>query len=186
MPSAPEASRQPEPIVQRLFVLVLALGAILWVAVVVWQSALQTGLAQLGERGRADLRLASDRLVSSMLSFREAAVMTADHPFVVALAQSGEGGDPSAVAQVLRRYERTGGLSTTRGAGALRDLEDLAIERYPHRPLLPRVWELRANLTAYDAVYVALAEALEATLLTGDARLARAPHRARVELLDAG
>ena len=109
MPSAPDNGRTSEPIVQRLFVLVLALGAILWVAVVVWQSALQTGLAQLAERGRADLRLASDRLVSSMLSFREAAVMTADHPFVVALAQSGEGADPSAVSGVLRQISDLAG-----------------------------------------------------------------------------
>jgi predicted nucleic acid-binding protein len=55
------------------------------------------------------------------------------------------------------------------------DLLDLAIVRYAHGALLPRVWELRSNLSAYDASYVALAESLEAVLLTADAALARAP-----------
>jgi predicted nucleic acid-binding protein len=55
--------------------------------------------------------------------------------------------------------------------------------RYSHRPLLSRMWELRTNLTAYDPAYVALAEALDAPLITRDARLARAPHRARVEVV---
>jgi predicted nucleic acid-binding protein len=58
------------------------------------------------------------------------------------------------------------------------------LHRYPHDFLLPRVWELRESLTAYDAVYVALAEALDAPLLTCDRRLATAPgHQARVELV---
>jgi predicted nucleic acid-binding protein len=57
------------------------------------------------------------------------------------------------------------------------------LQRYPHDFLLPRVWELRNNLTAYDAVYVALAEALDAPLLTRDRRLAGAAgHCARIEL----
>lgn len=55
------------------------------------------------------------------------------------------------------------------------DLVALPARRAPHRPLLPRCWELRNNLTIYDAAYVALAEAMSATLLTGDQKLARAP-----------
>lgn len=88
------------------------------------------------------------------------------------------------VAQVLRRFAAAGELTATRGREALNDLDALPITRYPHDILLPRIWELRANLTAYDAAYVALAEALDAPLLTTDACLARAPgHRARVELM---
>ena len=67
---------------------------------------------------------------------------------------------------------------------ALRHLADLNFERYPHTPLLPRIWALRENLTAYDATYVALAEVLEATLLTGDKGLAAAPgNLANIELI---
>ena len=79
------------------------------------------------------------------------------------------------VAQALRRYLRNGELTSKDAEGALQDLHDLDIERYAHEPLLDRVWALRKNLTAYDAVYVALAEALDTTLLTCDAKLARAP-----------
>ena len=87
-------------------------------------------------------------------------------------------------AQVLRRYALGGEIDDARGRAALEDLADFPIRRYPHDFLLPRVWELRHNLTAYDAVYVALAEALDATLLTRDRRLAGASgHRARVELV---
>ncbi len=62
-----------------------------------------------------------------------------------------------------------------RAALALSDLEDLPLARTPHLPLLPRCWELRHNLTPYDAAYVALAEALGSELVTADRRLARAP-----------
>jgi predicted nucleic acid-binding protein len=87
-------------------------------------------------------------------------------------------------AQVIRRYASTGDIDGPRGKAALDDLADLPLRRYPHSFLLPRVWQLRNNLTAYDAVYVALAEALNAPLLTRDRRLADAPgHRARIELL---
>jgi predicted nucleic acid-binding protein len=87
------------------------------------------------------------------------------------------------VAHVLRRYAFAGDMSAERGREALDDLESLSVHRYPHGVLLARVWELRANLTAYDAVYVALAEALDAPLLTRDRRLAGAAgHRARVEM----
>jgi predicted nucleic acid-binding protein len=78
------------------------------------------------------------------------------------------------VAQVIRRYAATGELDAERGRAALADLADFPIRRYPHDFLLPRVWELRNNLSAYDAVYVALAEVLNAPLLTRDRRLAAA------------
>ena len=88
------------------------------------------------------------------------------------------------VAQVLRRHNAAGELEAGRGLGAMGDLADLPINRYPHGLLMARVWELRANLTAYDAAYVALAEVLRAPLLTCDRRLARAPgNLARVEIL---
>jgi predicted nucleic acid-binding protein len=88
------------------------------------------------------------------------------------------------VAQVIRRYAATGDLDAERGHMALADLADFPVCRYPHDFLLPRVWELRHNLTAYDAVYVALAEALGAPLLTRDRRLAAASgHHAQVELV---
>jgi predicted nucleic acid-binding protein len=87
------------------------------------------------------------------------------------------------VAQVLRRYERAGELSGRRAAQALEDLAAFRIERYPHDLFLPRVWSLRANATAYDACYLALAEALGAPLLTTDRRLAAIPgHDAIVEV----
>ncbi len=88
------------------------------------------------------------------------------------------------VAQGLRRLVRIGELAPTRAAEAIEDLTDLTAVRHAHEDLLPRVWAMRDNLTAYDAVYVALAEALDAKLLTLDRRLAKAPgHRAQVELL---
>ncbi len=79
------------------------------------------------------------------------------------------------VAQVLRRYCAAGELSSERAREALLDLQDLGVYRYPHRRFLDRIWELRANVTAYDAVYLALAEVLSAPLLTCDARLVRSP-----------
>ena len=87
------------------------------------------------------------------------------------------------VAQVIRRYAAHGDIDADRGRAALADLSDMPIRRYPHDLLLPRIWDLRNNLTAYDASYVALAEALDAPLLTRDQRLAAAAgHRARIEL----
>lgn len=89
------------------------------------------------------------------------------------------------VAQTLRRLWREGEIDAATAAEALVDLRDLDLERHSHEPLLERLWALRANLTACDAVYVALAEALETTLLTCDARLARAPGMSRrVTLVD--
>lgn len=83
----------------------------------------------------------------------------------------------------LRRLSATGALSDDRAEDARRDLDDLALARYPHQPLAGRIWALRHNLTAYDAAFVALAEALSVPLVTCDARLAGAPgNRADVEL----
>jgi predicted nucleic acid-binding protein len=88
------------------------------------------------------------------------------------------------VAQVLRRFTLHGEVSPERARQALEDLVDLPIERYSHQILLPRIWTLRQNLTAYDAAYVALTEILGATLLTRDGRISRAPgHSARVEVV---
>lgn len=87
------------------------------------------------------------------------------------------------VAQVLRRYQLQGVLTAERGALALATLADLDVASYPHEPLLPAMWQLRHNLTAYDAAYVALAAALDAPLVTLDARLASAPHRVEVDLV---
>lgn len=88
------------------------------------------------------------------------------------------------IAQVIRRYVLNGQITSQRGVAALADFLDLPLHRHPHDFLLPRVWELRSNLTAYDAVYVALAEMLDAPLLTHDRRLAAASgHRAQIELI---
>lgn len=88
------------------------------------------------------------------------------------------------VVQVLRRFEARKELSPARGAAAVSLLEALPLRRHPHTPLLTRMWSLRANLTAYDAAYVALAEALGAVLVTCDVRLGRAPGlRAKVDML---
>lgn len=88
------------------------------------------------------------------------------------------------VTQVLRRYVREKALAVPRAEEALQDFTDLPLHRYPHDFLIPRVWELRATLTAYDAVYVALAELLDAPLLTCDAKIASAPgHHANVEVM---
>lgn len=81
------------------------------------------------------------------------------------------------VAHVLRRYAHLGALSDTRGAMALELLTALPMTRHEAAPLLPRVWALRQTVTAYDALYVALAELLGVTLYTRDRRLARAVER---------
>jgi predicted nucleic acid-binding protein len=88
------------------------------------------------------------------------------------------------VAQSLRRYENAGRIPPERARGALWDLLEMPIDRYAHDPLLPRIWALRTNATAYDAAYIALAEALGATLLTTDSKMASVPgHDARVEVV---
>ena len=78
------------------------------------------------------------------------------------------------VLSTMRRAARAGRLDGRRSVQALADLTALPLRRVPHLPLLPRVWELRDNLSAYDAAYVALAEILNALLLTADGPLARA------------
>jgi len=87
------------------------------------------------------------------------------------------------VVQVLRRFLRARALSEDRATKAFDDFRDLPVVRYAHALLLERVWSLRTNATAYDAAYLALAEALDAPLLTADRRMRTiAGTRARVEL----
>ena len=91
---------------------------------------------------------------------------------------------PVEVVQVLRRRVAAG-ITTPADAGdALEELEQLDISLHDHMLLIQRVWELRENMTSYDGMYVALAELLEAPLLTSDAKLARSPGtHADIELL---
>ncbi len=88
------------------------------------------------------------------------------------------------VASSLRRLVRLGQMTSARAKAALDDLGDLSLHRYPHTLLMPGIWALRDNASAYDAAYLALAEVLRAPLLTRDARLAGIPgHAAKVELI---
>jgi predicted nucleic acid-binding protein len=85
--------------------------------------------------------------------------------------------------QVLRRLVRQGTLAPRRAVEAIEDMAALRIARYPPVLLLQRIWRLRQNLTAYDAAYVALAEELQAPLITRDRRIAAAPgHAAAIEV----
>lgn len=84
---------------------------------------------------------------------------------------------------VVRRHEIEGRLDATAAAQAIEDLRDWPAERFGHRGLIRRAWELRATVRTWDALYVALAEALDGTLLTSDRRLARARGpRCRIEI----
>lgn len=88
------------------------------------------------------------------------------------------------VASVIRRQLLAGRVSPERAGQAIQALIEAPLTQYRHEPLLPRIWGLRDNLTAYDAAYVALAELLDAPLLTADASLAASPgHTARIELV---
>ena len=86
------------------------------------------------------------------------------------------------VLHALRGLALGGLISESRSRRALKALSDVRMTRYPLGPLVSRIWDLRGNLTAYDAAYVSLAEALDAPLVTTDGKLGRASgHRARVE-----
>jgi len=88
------------------------------------------------------------------------------------------------VVQGLRRLVRSGEVSSGRADEAIADLTDLDLHRHAHLDLLGRAWKLRENISAYDAMYVALAEAIEATMVTCDGPLGKVPgHRARIEVI---
>lgn len=88
------------------------------------------------------------------------------------------------ITQVLRRHAARGQIEGARGEQALRDLADMPLDRHAHDVLVPRIWSLRHNMTAYDAAYVALAELYDCPLLTRDRRLASASgHDARIEVV---
>lgn len=88
------------------------------------------------------------------------------------------------VVSAWTRLLSSGSIDERRAGLAMTDLRGLRIERVPHRQLIDRCWELRDNLTIYDAAYVALAETLDVALVTADTRLTRAPGtRCRIELL---
>lgn len=110
---------------------------------------------------------------------------------VARLSEAGEFHAPHLIdvefLHALRRLVRTGALSQARADDARHDYTDLAIIRYPHQPLADRMWQLRDNLNAYDAAFLALAEALGVPLVTCDGRMAHAGgHRAHVELFGGG
>lgn len=110
-----------------------------------------------------------------------------DERLVARLANDGDLHAPSLLdvelLHALRALVRARKLSTDRASDARTDFAELAIVRYGHEPLADRIWELRDNLTAYDAAFVVLAEALGAPLVTCDSRLDKAPgHGAAVEL----
>jgi len=89
------------------------------------------------------------------------------------------------VTQGLRRLARFNEVTPARAAEAIADLADFDLHRHALLDLLPRAWQLRGNVTAYDAMYIALAEALDATVVTCDVSLAKAPgHRARIEAVE--
>ena len=88
------------------------------------------------------------------------------------------------VAQVLRRYAAMKELTGERATQAMDDFSNLPISRYAHIDLLPRIWQLRSSVTAYDAAYVSLAEMLDATLLTCDVKLRNSHgHSARIDVV---
>ena len=89
------------------------------------------------------------------------------------------------VANVVRRLVQRKEITLVRAGQVFEDFAQLFIERHAHGPLLPRIWQLRDAMTAYDGAYISLAEALGAPLLTCDGRLARAHgHRATIEMVE--
>ncbi|TAM66577.1 MAG: PIN domain-containing protein [Microbacteriaceae bacterium] len=127
-----------------------------------------------------DASALAEYLVGSTLGLRASELMAAHrnnlHLPHLAIAET---------TSVFRSWVARGELAEQRALGALEDLRDFPAIRYPSEPLLRRIWALRHNLSAYDAHYVALAELLEAPLLTADARIARASgHSAKIQLLD--
>ena len=128
-------------------------------------------------------------------------IVTDASAVVLALGQDGPAGDAARgrlegerlvapelldveVVSAWRRHEAEGRLDPKRAALARSDLRDLRVGRVSHRLLMERCWELRDNVTVYDAVYVALAELLDAPLVTADGKLAKAPGiRCRIEVL---
>jgi len=120
------------------------------------------------------------------------AALAARPPVVDLVARLQDDGDLHAphlidveVIHALRQLIAAGELTEDRAADVRSDFADLAIVRYANHPLADRMWELRQNLSAYDAAFVALAEALGASLVTCDGRLASG-HQARIELFRAG
>lgn len=88
------------------------------------------------------------------------------------------------IGQVIRRFVLRGEMPVGRGAVAIEDLADLPIRRFPHTELLPRAFALRSDVTMYDGIYLALAEALDAPLVSCDTALAEVPGcSATVEIL---
>ena len=102
---------------------------------------------------------------------REVATLLADDGYTLSAPQL----LVTEVAQVLRRRTRAGLVSPSRASAALAIFTRMDVRLYDHLPLTDRVWELRDNLSAYDATFVALAEALHEPLVTCDARLAKNP-----------
>ena len=131
---------------------------------------------------------ATDVLVVDTSAVLEA--LAADEPpsqLVERLAEDGDLHAPHLIdtemLHALRRMRIAGTISEERAIDTRNDFASLLLVRYAHQPLSERIWQLRENLTAYDATFVALAELLSATLLTCDARLAAAPgHDAKIEL----
>ena len=117
------------------------------------------------------------------------AALVAEEPNAALVERLGADGDLHAphlidveLVHALRRLVHRGELAGDRAQAARADFGDLPIVRYPHVALVDRMWELRDNVTAYDAAFVALSEALGVPLVTTDARLASAPgHKAEVE-----
>ena len=128
--------------------------------IVVDASVVATALSDDASDGRrARARLAAERLIAPELIDLE-------------------------VVSAWRRLCAAGHLDADRAELAIGDLQVLRLERVPHRPLLERCWELRDNATVYDAAYIALAERLDAPLVTADQRVANAPGaRCSIELL---